>query len=322
MRIAVTGGTGFVGRNVVRLLSEAGNEVVLISRGVGPHDPTTLSLPGVQWARVGVADTSELRRALEGCEGVVHCAGINRELGAQTYEAVHIAGTRHVVESAGAAGVRRIVMLSFLRARPACGSPYHESKFAAEEIVRGSGLEYTVLKAGVIYGRGDHMLDHLSHALFTFPIFALVGFQDRPVRPVAVQDVARICVAALTDSRLTNATVAVLGPDTLLLGDVVRQVAAAVGRRRPVVRAPVRFHQALAHLTERLMVVPLASLAQVRILSEGVTEPVGAAQELPTDLLPTTPFTLASIRAGLPDPGRFTRRDLRPCVQRGSVAEA
>ena len=54
------------------------------------------------------------------------------------------------------------------------------------------GLTYTILKAGVIYGRGDHMLDHLSHAFHTFPVFGLVGLRDRPVRPVAVDDVARI----------------------------------------------------------------------------------------------------------------------------------
>src|SRR6185369_16051584 len=108
---------------------------------------------------------------------VIHAAGINREIGDQTYAKVHVEGTRKVVASARAAGVRKIVLVSFLRARPACGSGYHESKFAAEEIVRASGLDFTVVRAGVMYGRGDHMLDHLSHALYTFPLFGLVGMR-------------------------------------------------------------------------------------------------------------------------------------------------
>lgn len=150
MRIVITGGTGFVGRNVARQLLSEGHEVVLIARGVGRRDDAIMALPNVRWVRAGLRDVVALEAALTGCDGVAHCAGINRELGNQTYQAVHIDGTRNVVNAARKAGLRRIVILSFLRARPACGSGYHESKYAAEEIVRNSGLDYTVLKAGVI----------------------------------------------------------------------------------------------------------------------------------------------------------------------------
>jgi NADH dehydrogenase len=79
------------------------------------------------------------------------------------------------MRAAERAGVQRLALLSFLRARPDCGSAYHESKWAAEQIVRASGLDWTVLKPGMIYGRGDHMLDHLSRALHTFPVFVRLG---------------------------------------------------------------------------------------------------------------------------------------------------
>jgi NADH dehydrogenase len=201
MRIAITGGTGFVGRNVARQLLADGHDVVVISRGVDPRGQVVRAAdaPRVTVATIGIDDADQLARAFGGCDGVAHCAGINRELGAQTYERAHVQGTRNVVSAARAAGVRKIALMSFIRARPNCGWGYHESKFAAEEIVRNSGLDYTILKAGVIYGQGDHMLDHLSHAFHTFPIFALVGLEDRPVRPTAVADVARINAAALTE---------------------------------------------------------------------------------------------------------------------------
>jgi uncharacterized protein YbjT (DUF2867 family) len=255
--------------------------------------------------------------AFDGCEAVVHCAGINREIGSQTYRAVHVEYTRRVVEAARAAGVRRIVMLSFLRARPGCSSGYHETKWAAEELVRGSGLGWTVLKAGVIYGRGDHMLDHLSHAFHTFPAFGLVGLRSKPVRPVAVEDVARIlAAAAVGDPRLSRRTFAVLGPDELDLSDAVRRVADAVGRRPWFIPLPIIVQRAIAAAAEWLMVVPLVSQAQVRILAEGIVEPLPAADDLPGDLLPRTRFDEASIRAGLPEPGSFGLADLRLCARR------
>jgi len=293
MKIAVTGGTGFVGRQVAERLRRAGHEVVAIGRD------------------------DDVDRAFMGCAAVVHCAGINRELGAQTYRAVHVGYTQRVVQAARAAGVERIVMLSFLRARPDCGSGYHESKWAAEEIIRGSGLDWTVLKAGVIYGRGDHMLDHLSHAFHTFPVFGLVGLRSRPVRPVAVHDVARIlATAAVGDPRLSHRTFAILGPDELLLSDAVRRVAAVVGRHPVFVPLPIVVQGVVAAIAETVMTVPLISRAQVRILAEGIVEPLPAADRLPVDLLPATPFDEASIRAGLPSPAGFGRRDLRWCAGR------
>ena len=87
----------------------------------------------------------------------MHCAGINREIGDQTFQRVHVEGTRASSRPRERAGVRRIVMLSFLRARPDGPRRTTETKWAAEELVRHSGLDHTILKAGMIYGRGDHM---------------------------------------------------------------------------------------------------------------------------------------------------------------------
>lgn len=313
MRIAITGGTGFVGRHLAALLAPAGHEVVLVARGVDRRGGDEPHGSGVRLERVSVGDLEGLSRAFAGCEAVAHCAGINREIGAQTYHAVHVEGTRNVVRAAEGSGVRRLAMVSFLRARPDCGSGYHESKWAAEQIVRASTLQTTILKCGVIYGRGDHMLDHLSHALHTFPVFALVGLHDRPVRPVAVEDVAAILASALCDGTLAGRTVAVLGPEELLLGEAVRRVAKVLGKRPIFVRTPVAFHYALAWVLERIMSIPLVAVAQVRILSEGVVEPILAPDPLPERLRPTRTFSEPQIRAGLPPPGGSGLADLRPC---------
>ena len=305
MRIAITGSTGFVGSHLTTRLVSEGHEVVRLARRPrsGEADIIVSQLD----------DVNQLSEAFAGCEAVAHCAGINREIGEQTYERVHVEGTRNVVEAAKAAGVEKILLMSFLRARPNCGSRYHESKWEAEEIVRNSGLDYTIFKAGVVYGRGDHMLDHLSHALHTFPVFGLVGFKEKSIRPLAIEDLVHVMRAALIDRRLKQQTVAVLGPEEIYLSEAVRRVAEVVGKQPLMFPLPVVCHLSMASFFEWTMKVPLTSLAQVRILSEGVVEPGSPVVPLPYDLVPTRRFTTDQIRSGLPEPGPFCVGDLRLC---------
>jgi uncharacterized protein YbjT (DUF2867 family) len=310
MKIAITGGRGFIGSHLANRLSSEGHELVLIGRRQGEKQTTGVASPA-KVVTSDLSDTTILTDAFAGCDAVAHCAGINREVGKQTYGRVHVEATRNVVAAAQAAGVKKIVLMSFLRARAACGSPYHESKWAAEEIVRNSGLDYTIFKAGVVYGRGDHMLDHLSHALHTFPLFAMVGLKEKAIRPLAVEDLVHVMRASLVDDRLKQQTIALLGPEEIYLSEAVRRVAEVVGRRPLMFPLPVSFHYLFAHLFELIMKVPLTSLAQVRILAEGVVTPGSPVEPVPYDLVPRRCFSDQQIRNGLPEPGAFGISDLR-----------
>jgi len=309
MRIAITGGTGFIGSHLAQRLIAEGHEVVIVARGKRSLQA------GLQAKFVtgDLSDTAHLAEAFADCDAVAHCAGINREIGTQTYRKVHVEATRSVVTAAQQAGVKKILLMSFLRARPNCGSAYHESKWAAEEIVRQSGLDYTILRSGMVYGRGDHMLDHLSHALYTFPFFAMVGFKEKSIRPLAIEDLVEVMLAALIEDRLNQRTFAITGAEELYLSEAVRRVAGVTGNRPFMIRAPISFHYLLARFWELTMKVPLVARAQVRILSEGVTESALPCDQLPPDLWPKRNFTDAQIRSGLPEPGRFTLHDLRCC---------
>lgn len=290
MRVAITGGTGFVGRNVAARLGAA---AVPVSRRTG----------------VEIDDVDALAAAFAGCDVVVHCAGINRELGAQTFDRVHVSGTAAVVEAARRAGVGRIVMISFLRARPDCGSAYHETRWVAEELVRFSGLAHTVLKFGMIYGPGDHMVDHVTRAVRSWPVFGTVGYRDRFVRPVPIDDAVDVICAAV-EGRVPMPTAAVMGAERLTLREAVGRIARVAERRPLFVPLPVWAIHALAWLTEAVMVVPLVAKAQARMLAEGVDEAAPPTPELPEALRPHRPFTDDRIRAALPD-GRFGVDDLR-----------
>ncbi len=311
MKIAITGGTGFVGGHFAKQVLEDGHEVVLVSRTA---DREGLNDSGrVTRVSADLSDVRVLTGAFAGCEAVAHCAGINREIGKQTFKRIHVQGTRNVVEAARQAGVRRIALMSFLRARPNCGSPYHESKWAAEEIVRRSSLDYTIVKAGMVYGRGDHMLDHLSHAFYTLPILATV-LRQKLIRPLAIDDLVRLLEAALVDGRLPRKTIAITGAEELYLREAARRVASVLGRRIWIFPAPVWFHQMLAQIFELTMKVPLVAKAQVQILSQGVVEASMACDPLPSDLVPIRYFTPEQIRGGLPEAGPFGVRDLRFCA--------
>ncbi|SDW67949.1 NADH dehydrogenase [Arthrobacter sp. cf158] len=291
MRVAITGGTGFVGRHLAERLNS--EDTVIVSRRTG----------------VQINDVDALAAAFSGCDVVAHCAGINREIGDQTFDRVHVDGTRAVIEAARRAGVQRIVMLSFLRARPGCGSAYHETKWAAEELLRQSGSAYTILKSGMIYGPGDHMVDHVTKAVRTFPVFATVGYRERTVRPIPVEEAVNTLIAAL-EGRVPTPTVAVVGAEELELGSAVRRIARVAGRQPLFVPVPVWAIRVLARLTEWTMVVPLVAKAQAQMLAEGVSEPAPFAPGLPDVLRPVLPFDDERIRAALPD-GRFVLADLR-----------
>lgn len=291
MRTAITGGTGFVGRHLAERLEP--EQTVIVSRLTG----------------IAIDDVDALTEAFAGCDAIAHCAGINREIGGQTFERMHVDGTWAVTEAARRAGVTRIVLLSFLRARPESGSPYHESKWVAEELVRDSRLDYNVLKAGMIYGPGDHLVDHVTRSVRTLPVFATVGLRERTVRPVPVADIVDIMLAAL-EGRISEPTVAVRGVDELRFSTAVRRIAAVAGRRIIVVPAPVWAIRVVAQLTEWLMVTPLLAKAQAQMLAEGVSEAAPPAPDPAPDVRPHRPFSDARIRAALPA-GKFGLSDLR-----------
>lgn len=201
------------------------------------------------------------------------------------------------------------MLVSFLRARPDCGSGYHESKWEAEEIVRGSGIAHTILKSGMIYGPGDHMVDHVTKAVRTLPLFWTVGYRERTARPVPVHDAVDVLIAAL-EGRIPDPTIAVMGADEVTLGEAIRRIARVAGRRPAFIPVPTWMVRVLAQLTEWTMVVPLVAKAQARMLAEGVSEAAPFAPEAPIGIRPSRPFDDQSIRDALPV-GRFTLDDLR-----------
>lgn len=294
MKIAITGGTGFVGSHLVRHLLEKSVSLTVLARGYAPD--SFAGNPKVNYVRVQYEDQALLESSFSGCDAVAHLAGINKEIEADDFQKVHVKATESVLEAAGNAGVKKIVFVSFLRARENINSKYHRSKWQAEELIRNSGLDYTILKPGMIYGRGDHMLSHITTALKISPFFAPVGLFNKPVSPISIDDVINIMSAALLDNRLSRKTHPVIGPEALPLQEVVRRTAKAQNKLSISIPLPIAFHMALATVCEAISKNPLVTVAQIKMLAEGMDKPLENEEQLPDDLQPKVYLTEKIIR--------------------------
>ena len=301
MKIAITGGTGFIGRHLARDLIGRGHEVIVIARG--QYSRSLQPVQGAKFVSININETDSLQDIFRGCDAVAHCAGTSVEDSKQTFRQLHVEGTRSAVKAAEESSVKKFVLLSYLNVRPNVRSAYHTTKWEGEEIVRASKLNFTILKAGLIYGQGDHLLHNLSNLFRRMPVFATVGLKEKTVRLVAVEDLVAVIRACLLDeNRFSRQTVAVIGPEEFPFSQAARRISRAM--EKPfllVIPFPVVFQRTLAWFSERFMPKPLITKAQVQMLADGISTPTLESIPLPDDLAPKTFFTEEQIQKGLPN---------------------
>jgi len=321
--IVVTGGTGFVGREICRRLTSEGLAVRAVAR-TPPRQPIPA---GVEFFPGDVSQPDTLRMAFRGAKAVIHTVGIIREHPNQTFEQIHVRGTAHVVAAAQNAGVPRYLHLSALGTRPGAASRYHQTKWAAEELVRSSGLAYTLFRPSLIYGKGDAFTNHLA-SLMRPPLSWLSGgFVPIPggeeviLQPVAVGEVAEAVVRSLGQTAAVGQTFDLCGKP-VSLKDLSLAIAQAMGRfptwveqppdvilamipwlwlraSKPVLfPVPLKLCRIAAAMLERILPQPPLTTDQVTMLEEGSCgdstpvetllgfHPVGLREGLATYLAP------------------------------------
>lgn len=311
MRVCVTGGTGFIGTQLVGHLSATGHEIVVLSRGAAKATDLWDD-PAVEMVQGTVDDRSAVDRAADGCDAIAHLAGINFERGQQTYKRVHVIGTEHVVAAAEANDVDALLITSYLRARPDAGAGYFGTKWEAERITRSADVPCTVLKPAAVFGPGDQLLSTLARWFRTVPVLPIPA-AGGPLRPVGVADVADICLTALTANRLHGRTIPIMGPEAVDLGTLSERVARALDLRGYTVPVPSAVVTTGALFQERMMDDPVLTRASARMLTEGMTEPApqSVCEPLPPDLEPAQAPTMEYISNRIESPDRFGLDDLR-----------
>jgi uncharacterized protein YbjT (DUF2867 family) len=237
--ILVTGGNGFVGSHVVpRLAGESGAPVRVLIRPTA--ETSSLKTSGLDIARGNVTAPESLREAMKGVDTVIHLVAVPIERGRQSFEAVNVNGTRNVVATAREAGVKRFIHMSALGASKEARYPYTYSKWLAEEAVRSSGLDYTILKPSAQFGEGDGFFGAFAGLIGISPlIFPSPGRGDTVFQPIWVEDVATAVVKSLGDTRTCGQTIEIGGPEHLTYDQMVRAVLAAMGKQRRIVHVPI-----------------------------------------------------------------------------------
>jgi len=310
MKVVVAGGSGFLGRHVVDALVDGGHQAVVLSRG----NRECTDRDNVEYVACDVAAGQLPLDALRECDALVNLIGIKHETAGQTFAMAHVESTKQLIAAAREAGVQRCVHISVVAARPDPHHAYHDTKWQAEQLVRNSGLDFTILKPGVIYGPGDDMITHLVKMIRFCPLFPVVGRGTSILQPVSGADVARVVVAALQREIAIGQTYEVVGPDALMLRDVVRTVAAGIPLSVWILPTPIWFQRTAVWAMSVLFRNPLSTPAQLQMLIDGLA---GDPQPVERDLgIQTQPFLaerIAEVQASIPPLFGLTLRILRGC---------
>lgn len=272
MIVMVTGGSGFVGNQVVEELLALGHQVRCLLR---PGSEKKLKAAGHEKVEIFTGDVMHpetITPAVQGCDAAIHLVGIIREFPGRgvTFERLHYDATVHVVEAAKAAGAGRYLHMSALGARPAPADPYHTTNYRADEYVKESGLTYTIFRPSVIYGPEDQSLNLFAGMIRRGQVVPVIGDGLYQMQPVPVWTMAKAFVQALYRPQTENRVYEVGGPEPLTFNQVIDSIAEVLGRKLHKRHLPVWMMRLAAGLFGRYPWFPLTT-GQIRMLLEGNT---------------------------------------------------
>ncbi len=260
MHILITGGCGFIGLAAAKTLRERGHTVRLLSSTRSEKE-----VDGFEVVRGDVRHEGGLTAAVTGIDAVVVAHQfpgfpVEQPEKQNTFHAVDAEGTRHVISALKAHGQpKRLVYLSGAAVQEALAGqhPGIDAKLEAERWVQKSGIPWTILRASIVYGPGDHYFSRLAGMIESGPVVPVLGNGRALSAPIYVDDLARTIAASLENPRAENALLDACGPNTLSTNAILDLLMSALRRRRPIVHLPVGAMNAAAGVLENLPDPPL-----------------------------------------------------------------
>ncbi|UCE23207.1 MAG: complex I NDUFA9 subunit family protein [Candidatus Zixiibacteriota bacterium] len=277
MKIAVTGGTGFVGRNLVnRLLSEGYSVTVTTHKS-----PATGLIEGnISYAEASVGDVDNLRRAFDGALVVYHLVGIIAETKRKTFQMTVVEGTKNVVEACRKSGVKKIIYLSAMGTSADASTVYHQTKYLAEQAVVSSGLEYVIFRPSVIYGPGDGFVSLLTKMIKASPITPVIGDGRYMLQPVYIDDVVSAMVGALTVRSASGRTIELGGPEKLEYLEILNIIRRVLNKRQVNLHIPLWVMKPAAFIMEKIVKPAPVTRDQLAMMQMGNTGDIAPMIEL------------------------------------------
>lgn len=287
--VTVFGGAGFVGRYVVRALAQRGYRVRVAVRrpDLAGHLQPMGGVGQIHAVQANVRYPDSVARAVAGADAVVNCVGILMKEGAQTFDAIHVAGAQAVAKAARDAGISRLVHISAIGADRNSGGAYGRTKAAGEAAVLAEVPEAVILRPSIIFGRDDAFFNRFAAMARMAPMLPLIGGGRTRFQPVYVGDVASAIVAAVEGKATPGATYELGGPEVLTFRQVLDRTQDWSGRSRCYLRLPFWLARLGAALTAPLpnAMRPLtadqvAMLQSDNVVSEAATKDARTLQGL------------------------------------------
>lgn len=271
-RVTVFGGTGFLGRNIVRHLRKADFVVRVASRR---SDRSRLlfsaDVEGIESAVADVNDDGSVRSAVDGAWAVVNAVSLYLEHGQHTFRSVHVEAARRVAILARQAGTETVVHVSGIGADAGSASSYIRSRGQGEAAVRDAFPGTKVIRPAVMFGPGDAFLVPLSRML-RMPIFPLFGNGSTRLQPAYVEDVAEAIVRVL-QTPTAHQLYELGGPRTYTYRELLNAVASSIGARPLFVPVPFSLWHVLGYAAETLPNPPITRSQTELMGQDNLTRP-------------------------------------------------
>ncbi|MGQ0677054.1 MAG: complex I NDUFA9 subunit family protein [Rhodospirillales bacterium] len=310
--VAVFGGSGFIGRHLVRRLAQRGWRVRVAVRR--PDAALFLKPMGdvgqITPVQANLRDDASVAAAVAGAEAVVNLVGILYQSGKQSFEAVHHDGARRVAAAARAAGARRLVQMSALGASAGSPALYARTKALGEQAASRAFPGATIIRPSVVFGPEDDFFNRFATMAMVSPFLPIVGKPPSgpKFQPVFVGDVAEAIARVLEDPATAGKTYELGGPAVMTLADVLGRVLAWTGRRRIVAWLPTGLVRLQAAVLELLPAPPLTrdqvKLLQIDNVVSGALPGLAELGIQPTVAEAVVPDYLSRFRRGGGQPGR------------------
>lgn len=276
-RVCVVGGSGFIGRYVVKRLAARGAVVCVVSRHAS--EARFLKPMGdvgqIALIDAGLSDEAALAAALQGASAVVSSVGVLYERGRQRFQLLHVDGPARLARLATAAGARHFVHVSALSADARAASAYARSKAEGEAAVGSAFPAATILRPSLVFGPEDDFFNRFGAMARVAPALPLVGGGGTRFQPVYVGDVADAAVAALERPEAEGKTYELGGPTVLTFRELMELLLAEIGRRRLLVPLPFGLASLMAFFLG-VMPKPMLTRDQVKLLRKDTVVTRGA----------------------------------------------
>ena len=280
--VTVFGGSGFVGRAIVRALAQKGYLIRVAARRIELAEPvkTAGEVGQVMLMRANLRVPASVARVVAGSDAVVNAAGIGWQHGRQRYQSVHVEGSRILAEACRDLGVQRLVHISGIGAdRRGSKNAYIKSKVAAEDAVIAGFSDATIVRPSVVFGPDDVMFTRLARIACMAPFLPVIGDGSAKVQPVFVGDVAQAVAEILARPETAKSVFELGGPLVYTYREIAALVLREIDRRKPIIGVPAPLMKLAGFFAQQAAIVgltPQLTVDQVELMLQDTVARAGA----------------------------------------------